>query len=239
MGIASKIRERLAEGGVTGLLSTFVAKVRRIAWEFSPTRFRHRRAERAFDRELGVSTGGIVRLESLALEGDTWREGVRYQPTSLAGFRHMIDRLPIDAADYTFVDIGSGKGRAIFLAAEYAFPRIIGVEFSRELHAAAEANVERARARGSTAPFELVCEDATQYALPDEPTVLYMYNPFTGSVLERFFEHLSATLDARFRDLIIVYNNPTGEAHLSSSAWFERIDAGIGYVVYRSRRLAG
>ena len=98
--------------------------------------------------------------------------------------------------------------------------------------------MKRARKKGSTAPIELVCEDATRYAFPDEPTVLYLYNPFTGSVARRFFEHLVATVEARFRDLIVIYNNPSAEEHLAGSVWFEQIDEGIGYVTYRTRRLA-
>jgi len=238
MSPLAKIRRVVAAEGMAGFIARLRAKLRRAAHELSPHRFRQRRAERDFDRALGISTRGIIGTDSLGLEGDSSREAVRYQPTSLAAFRHMIERLPIYTADYTFVDVGSGKGRTLFLAAEFDFQRIIGVEFSQKLHALAEANVKRARKKGSTAPIELVREDATRYAFPDEPTVLYLYNPFTGSMARRFFEHLVATVEARFRDVIVIYNNPSAEEHLAGSVWFEKIDEGIGYVTYRTRRIA-
>jgi predicted RNA methylase len=42
----------------------------------------------------------------------------------------------------TFVDIGSGKGRALIIAAEYAFKRIIGVEYSPSLATICRRNLE-------------------------------------------------------------------------------------------------
>jgi tRNA G46 methylase TrmB len=32
-------------------------------------------------------------------------------------------------SQYTFIDVGSGKGRVLFVAAEYPFRKVIGVEF--------------------------------------------------------------------------------------------------------------
>jgi SAM-dependent methyltransferase len=221
MSVITRFRDRLTENGAAGLASTFADPLRRGLSALSPRRYRRRRAEGSLD-----------------LDGDNWREGGRDQSTTLVGFAYMIQRLPIDPIEYTFVDVGSGKGRAVFLAAEFDFPRIIGVEQSPTLHGVAVANLKQVQAGGSTSNIELVCADATTYPLPAEPMVLYMYDPFGGSMLECFFEHVSASLDAHFRDVIIVYNDPTGEAHLSSMAWFERIDSGVGYVVYRSRRLA-
>jgi len=43
--------------------------------------------------------------------------------------------------DFTFIDLGSGKGRVLLMASDYPFKRIIGVEFMPELHRAAQENV--------------------------------------------------------------------------------------------------
>src|ERR1700719_3166712 len=42
---------------------------------------------------------------------------------------------------YTFVDIGAGKGRALLLAAELPFRKVIGVELSEELARIAQKNI--------------------------------------------------------------------------------------------------
>jgi tRNA G46 methylase TrmB len=64
-----------------------------------------------------------------------------YQPTEPALFREMMARLPIEFDRFTFVDIGSGKGRTLLMASEYPFWKIVGVELIAELHDAAEENI--------------------------------------------------------------------------------------------------
>jgi SAM-dependent methyltransferase len=49
--------------------------------------------------------------------------------------------LPIKHEEFTFVDIGCGKGRALFIAAEFPFRRIVGAELAVELAQIARANV--------------------------------------------------------------------------------------------------
>src|SRR5579864_7137056 len=43
--------------------------------------------------------------------------------------------------DFTFIDLGSGKGRVLLMASDYPFKRIIGVEFMLELHRVAQKNI--------------------------------------------------------------------------------------------------
>lgn len=49
--------------------------------------------------------------------------------------RQILDRLPLDFEEYTFIDLGSGKGRALLIASEYPFRAVVGVELSPKLHA--------------------------------------------------------------------------------------------------------
>ena len=77
----------------------------------------------------------------------------------------------------TFVDIGAGRGRALFLAAEYGFSWVLGVELDAEHHRLAAANLARYRgARG--AAIQLVHGDAAAVELPAAPLVVFVYNPF-------------------------------------------------------------
>jgi tRNA1(Val) A37 N6-methylase TrmN6 len=39
-----------------------------------------------------------------------------------------------DLRDYTFIDFGSGKGRALLMAADLQFKSLIGIELRKELH---------------------------------------------------------------------------------------------------------
>ncbi len=78
-----------------------------------------------------------------------WRERLLgvfhspYQPTDAALFQEMMSSLPIAFSEFTFVDLGSGKGRTLLMASEYPFRRIVGVEILPELHRAAEKNIAK------------------------------------------------------------------------------------------------
>ena len=66
-----------------------------------------------------------------------------YQPTEPAAFHQMMDALGTDFSQFTFIDIGSGKGRVLLMAADYPFSRVIGVELLPALHRIAEQNIDK------------------------------------------------------------------------------------------------
>ena len=90
-----------------------------------------------------------------------------YQPTVEEEFAAIMQHLAtVDFATYTFIDLGSGKGRALLLAAMYPFARIVGVEVQPELDAIARQNIERFDEPGQQChKIESVCADAREYQL--------------------------------------------------------------------------
>jgi SAM-dependent methyltransferase len=111
--------------------------------------------------------------------------------------------------DDVFVDFGSGKGRVVYLVARYyRFGRVVGVELSDHLTRVAERNLERARPRLRCQDVRLVSCDATEFEIPDDMTVAYFYNPFTGETFRRVIDNIVASLDRRPRRLSLVYANP-------------------------------
>jgi SAM-dependent methyltransferase len=107
-----------------------------------------------------------------------------------------IEGLGVDPQEYDFVDIGSGRGFALLLAAAYPFRSITGVEFARELHDEARANIAwpDARHRFAGQNVTLLNESVLDYQIPDRPSVFFLYNPFTGSVMEAFLDRLVASI---------------------------------------------
>jgi methylase of polypeptide subunit release factors len=62
---------------------------------------------------------------------------------------NAVASLDVEHKDFTFIDLGSGKGRALVLALSYPFRRVVGVEFALELHRVAEANLISLAATGT------------------------------------------------------------------------------------------
>lgn len=138
----------------------------------------------AFDTTHSVDTDGNIDLRTLTLVGDrdAMLYGIRYQPIHDLTLREMLDSITIPAG-CTFADIGCGKGRALLIAADYPFARVLGIDYAPDLVAIAKQNC-------ASRPIEVICADATSHPLPDGPLVLFLYNPFIGPVLARFVAHL-------------------------------------------------
>ena len=164
--------------------------------ESTPERRRQRYGDMEYDWENRVNTtSGTVgwRARLLGLFHSP------YQPTEPALFREMMASLslegklegklvgkPIEFDRFTFIDIGSGKGRTLLMASEYPFRKIVGVELIAELHGAAEENIRAYHsATQRCRQIEAVCADACEFPFPAEPLVLYLFNPLPESGLRR------------------------------------------------------
>jgi SAM-dependent methyltransferase len=218
-----RARRALRRHGVGGVAREGLHRLAAI-----PAQRRQRHRDRDFDRANAVDTAGIVHLGGLEIVSDNRELGTRYQPTNPDVFRTLVEALPIDHREFAFVDYGSGKGRALMLAAEFPFRRIVGVEFSPELTEIARRNLESfGRERRSSTEFELVCVDAVEYDIPDEPAVLYFYNPFAEQVLRRVLERIRASLQARERPAFIVTTGDTSRDAIEEAGFAALDRAGV------------
>ena len=89
------------------------------------------------------------------------------------------------------------------MAAERPFRRIVGVEFSADLHRQACANIRSYRRREQRTIESLHC-NATEFRFPDEPLVIYMFNPFGADTMQQVLGHLNASLREHPRHAVVV-----------------------------------
>jgi SAM-dependent methyltransferase len=162
-------------------------------------------ADKRFDRAHGVDTGGSIQLDSLNIRSPNRGFGTEYVSTSAKSFAWMMRALPSDLSGYVFIDIGAGKGRALLLASQYRFSRIVGVEFARELVAIARNNIERFNRSSQANAIEIVETDAVQYKFPPNPLVVYFYNPFSPKLFAEVLNALVETLRSNPRNCFIIY----------------------------------
>jgi len=163
-----------------------------------------------------------------------------YQPTEPDLFHEMLAALNqqghFDFHDFVFVDLGSGKGRTLLMASDYPFRRIVGVELLPVLHQAAQENLGKYRSESQKSfALESICADATEFPLPAEPMVLYLFNPFPESGLKRMMANLEGSLQAHPRAVYVLYHNPLLEHVLSASAALGKIGGTYQYSIYGSR----
>lgn len=149
-------------------------------------------------------------------------------------FEQIMQALPVRFQDFTFIDLGSGKGRALLMAARYGFKRIIGVEFMPEWHRAAQKNIDKFAAANLSAPaMESVCMDARDFEFPAEPLVVYLFNPFPEPVFMAVMENLRHSTETYRRPIWIAYRFPEFEALLRNLAWLEKVAGTEQWAVYK------
>jgi SAM-dependent methyltransferase len=192
-----------------------------------------RRAGQRFDAELGITTEALVFLGDLDPEaiGPGIEHATHYEPTPVGDFEPLLAHVPFALERATFVDLGSGMGRVVFLAARRPFKTVIGVEFSRALHEVAKDNLARIDAATlACRDVRFVCADAAEYAFPRGPLVVYLYNPFDATMLARVL----ARLGARARgELALVYHTPVERDLIEAHPAFELVGEERSGAVFR------
>lgn len=225
------IRDSIHYRGFIPTAALFLTRVFEFLRDLTPARRRLRFGDLQFDFDHNVNTtwsnvGLRTRIREIF-------SGEPYQPIEADQFHEMIRALNIDPAHFTFIDLGSGKGRALLLASEYPFRRIIGVEILPELHAIAQENI-----RKYTNPtqrcfnLESVCADARDYTLPNEPTLLYLFNPFFEPVLKDVLACIGNSLRAKPRDFLLLYANPLSEHVVASANSFNKVSGTHQYSIF-------
>jgi SAM-dependent methyltransferase len=159
-----------------------------------------------FDATRRVKTAGDAGApEASGIVGEI-RDSHIYAPVRVANAHAALRDLPIeDYSQYTFVDVGSGKGRMLFVAAEYPFRKVIGVEFATDLHELALKNIGRYRYAGQRCrEIASVHADAAEFAFPDGNLVVYLFNPFGPEVMGRMLANLERSIERQPRHVLVV-----------------------------------
>jgi len=201
---------------VPAILSRF--KIRK------PMRIYKALSSQRLDARLGVDTAGVITPEHLDIDGIRKRQAVQYQPTGSLSFGLALANLPINHSDYVFVDYGSGKGRALFLAAQFPFKKCVGVELSRNLHRICEDNIGRLRSKSlKCRDIRSICCDAASFPIPEEPAVLYFFQPFNRDVFSIVLGNILRSLRSCPRDLLVLYYHPGLEDHIGQTDFLYRV----------------
>lgn len=154
-----------------------------------------------FEASVGVDFDGILENREIG----TGPESQRYQATVANAFATLLDAVPRAPTD-VFVDVGAGKGKMLYYAAQLGFEKCIGIELSGTLVQLAEHNLRRLGLRASV---ELLQRDASKLSPVDisSGTVFYLYNPFSEEILTKFLESITKSRTLRKRVITVVYCN--------------------------------
>jgi SAM-dependent methyltransferase len=227
---AYKVFRLIERRGLKGAVSESVAKVARLQ-NSKVTAPATTETASDFKTRFGEDgrSNGDLRIESPDV-----RWSLPYQPSSEAILSRALQHVTIRHSDYVFVDIGAGKGLVLLRAAEYPFKSVIGVEFSESLALDAQENIRTYPNERQCNDVQCVCADATKFALPSEPVILYLFNPFQGELMDRMIENIKASLRQNPRDLWIVYINPWEDRKFRRSRELTLVKLDTNFSLYRT-----
>jgi SAM-dependent methyltransferase len=228
--ICGRWREEAVRTNVLSASATIAREFLGYLRDSTPERRRSRYGDMEYDWEHRVdTTSGSV----------GWRERLLgvfhspYQPTEPGLFREIMANLPIDFSQFTFIDLGSGKGRTLLMASEYPFRRVVGVELLSSLHQIALENLSAYKSDPRKCfAVEAICCDAADFPLPEEPLVLYLFNPLPESGLKRVMARLEDSLSAHRGPVYVIYHNPLLERTLSETVGLKKVHGTHQYSIY-------
>jgi SAM-dependent methyltransferase len=153
-----------------------------------------------FDHANAADTSGHIPGELLTPAN---RYNTAYYGISPSALTRALELLPEATSSFTFLDIGCGKGRALLIAAEFGFPKILGIELSPDLCRIAQSNTRR------HPHIEIRQQDAAALTFPPTPLVIFLYHPFLAPVLRRVLNNLDRHHRANPQPTYLLYANCT------------------------------
>jgi SAM-dependent methyltransferase len=196
----------LKSHGLRGTLSRAFIKAPTVAGQRAPE------PTHPFDLQNGTDTGGYYSSEDL--HGKTLSNfyTTAYYGIAPSALASALSDLNINYNEFTFADVGCGKGRAIMVAAQFPFHRLWGVDLSPELCEVARANLALRPEWANRS--SIIHEDAVSVTYPEGPLLIFMFHPFLAPVLRRVLANLEMQLRKSPRTTYLLYACNPGFTHV-------------------------
>jgi hypothetical protein len=188
-----------------------------------------------FDLRYGVETDGDVGgdrtfLSDLEIPSANWIYGKDYSAIAPDRFFGVLSSFRLNWEEFAFVDLGSGKGRALLLATEFPFQKIVGIEFAPALHAVALRNIQSYSSPTQRCKsVQSICMDFTEFRLPAEPCLVYLFDPCREKTLEKTLHNVHMSWREHPRRIVLVYVSPVHERVFDSAAFLRKLPTSAEY----------
>lgn len=216
---------------------------RSIAWELHKLRplNRARLAEHVrFDEKFGVDTWSDMHSPEYLAKHFSENKNYLYEPCEPWLFKEIIKQVVEFGVgrDWTFIDVGSGKGRVLMLAAPY-FNEVIGIEIDESLHKVAIDNFTKLKG-SSVREHQIMSEGVTlhncdiqNYKFTDNNLFLTLFNPFSDKLMIHMLDCLDS--DVHHGNVVIGYVNPIHKQVFSGR--YSELFFSTRYCIYKRNSL--
>lgn len=164
------------------------------------------------DRRYGIDTAGE---ESPGPTDAAGTDAEIYGASDYREIERTIEALRLGPDDRV-IDIGCGKGRALYCFARSGAASVTGLESVARWAETARRNLSRLPAGAS--PARVLTADAATYAFTEE-NVLFLYNPFGVRTLRAMLDNLRTSLLKYPRRVRIAYFGPHADLLSAEPGW--------------------
>lgn len=151
------------------------------------------------DQLRGIDLTEAVSVEELQLDPEKSSLYYASSPT----LKRVLRKLKITSTDQ-IIDMGCGKGRAIYYMSKFPFHLIGGVEISQYLTEICKSNLKKLKIENCV----IYNKDAGLFMEYDDYNYIYFYNPFSRETMEDCIAHIKMSALQKPRRITIIYHNP-------------------------------
>ena len=130
-----------------------------------------------------------------------------YEPTPYTVLERLADSGLFSEAD-VILDYGCGKGRVSFFLASQIHAKTIGIEYDSRIYEMALENQKTALSRAKT---DFVPMRAEAYAVPQEVSRCYFFNPFSVEILRKVMARILESYYTDPREILLFFYYPSDE----------------------------
>lgn len=153
-------------------------------------------------------------IHSSGMKVSKSKDYFHYQGATYFALLKVMREIKKYANSYTFMDIGCGKGRAMIVAEYFGFRKISGIELDKDLLEMANRNIVVRKRPITGTEFKLQHINALEMQYLNEPTVYFLFNPFSREVLDGVLKKICEQNKQRN---IFIYMNPTAREAFHTS----------------------
>jgi SAM-dependent methyltransferase len=160
------------------------------------------------EKKYHIDSVGIDDLTNSVSEEDL-RYASIYQPINYYIAEWLFNQLDKEEIkNNAILDAGCGRGRVMAMAAYYGFNKIYGIDVSPALCLEAIKNMDFITPLYPSKSFTVICTDARNMKISPDICIIFMFNPFTATIMKPFIESVMESIQQRPRKITILYANP-------------------------------
>jgi len=153
-----------------------------------------------YEKKYKLKTAGFQNSESKLYH--------HYQAASYRVLFQIFNRLTHLQSEFSFYDIGCGKGRVLFVAGMRGFKHIYGIEMNPKLLELAKTNLETLN-DDQKIRIHFSQENALDFNYDNRKAIYFLFNPFNAEILEQVLDRI---LLQNKQACYFVYMNPIHKA---------------------------